>query len=242
MGQINATSFNAELLNNTLETILADNDRWNEAQRAKLAMCISSPPAGLTPRRQAVFSYVCALTTLLAQCDQQYEGRWDQSTGEAFQRRIRYFSGICPMSPKPMREAFGMQTPSWDDCSKGMSAKTFTNIRHDSEVTRFTCLWKNFETANGTMDIGKLIASMNSTLAPGDKTSAEGQDMLKEIVGWSCLYTSETGDQKYARLTPQEFARCMSENGIYSCAIQQAREAAGNFPETCSIKVKTTSQ
>ena len=149
MGQINATSFDADFLEKTIAQISADSDRWNEAQRTKIAMCTASRPADLTPRRQAIFSYLCALSTLLVQCDQQYEHSLRRLYGQAFERRVRYFSGTCPMSPKPLREAFGMKTPSWANCSGGMYTGEYTNLLHDSEVKRFTCLWRKFETRKG---------------------------------------------------------------------------------------------
>ena len=238
MGQINATSFDSSLLESAAVNISASYGSVKEALRRETARCTASPPAGLTPRQQAVFGYLCVVWTLFLHCDDQYERAHSRLYEGAFQRRTRYLSGYCPMSPRTLRNAFRIKNPSWANCSqvKLNYTEDAVNMRYENEVSRIACYLKNFVTADGTMDLGKLIASMNSTITPGDKTSSH---VLDEILGWSCRYPQpKTEDQKHIRITPENFARCMAENGVYSCVRREAREVARNFPETCAFNKK----
>ena len=235
-GQINATSFDSNLLESAAANVSASFGRMKEALREEITLCTASPPANLKPRQQAVFSYLCTLWTLFLQCDDKFERHYSRLHGESFQRRTRYLSGNCPLSPTTLRNAFRMKNPSWANCSEAKANYTedAVNLHYDEAVSRAACYLKNFETANGLMDIRKLITSMNSTIAPGDKTSSK---MLEEIVGWSCRYAlDKTADQEHIRITPEGFAKCMAENGVYSCVRQEAMEVARNVPETCSFK------
>ena len=239
MGQISNTSFDVKLLEDTIAT-LSNNLTWSEAHRKEIAKCTASPPAKLTPRQRAVYSHLCAGWTFIAQCDHRSERDGDLDE-DIFERRVQFLSGNCPMSPKTLRKVFKMETPSSQKCEKGMQT-SYNDVkqRYENEVNRVACLLNNFVTADGTMDLDKLITSMNSTTAQNDKAAS---NKLKKLLEWDCLYAPpKSKGQKYSQITPKNFTKCMVDNGMYGCARQEARKVARKFPDTCVFKVNIPSQ
>ena len=208
----------------------ANNDAWSEAQRKEVAKCTTSDPT-LSPRGRAVFGYTCLWWTLFAQCDHQRERSGKLDT-EAMERKAQHLSGNCPLSPKTLKKAFGMSKPSWIECGQGIYTGPNVSLRYEGEVSRLTCLLKGFAADDDTVDVDKLITHINSTIKPSDKSTS---NTLEEIAGLDCLHTLPRNGQKYIGITAENLARCMADNGMYSCVRQEAGEMARNFPETCTL-------
>ena len=155
------------------------------------------------------------------------------------QRKSRYLSGNCPLSPKTLMKDFKINGSRWEDCEKGTYKGDNVTLQYDSDVSVVACLWKGFTEADGLMDLSRMIAAFNSTIEPHDKATS---NKLSEIENWSCLHTLPGKDGKNLRITPKNLAKCMADNGVYSCARQEARQLAGSFPKSCVLKVDSTSQ
>ena len=203
---------------------------WDNNVRRILARCrqasVYRPQTELGARREAVFSVVCLKWSLFADCDRRQERRGSLDA-EGKLRRVRFFSGNGPLSPRTLKNTLERVTGrSLDGCSQGLYRGNDVHLLYEIQIYRIVCLLANFidySTPNANLNFYMLNKAIQNERR---RTYSQHADQLLNILQL-CDYCDN----------PRDFVECWANEGVLSCAYQQANQLAEQFPDSCTISV-----
>ena len=204
---------------------------WANKVRQIIAWCrrasVSRPPTELGARQEAVFSYGCLKWSLFADCDQQQEQRGTLDA-EGKQRRARFFSGDCPLSPRTLKNTLERITGrTLEACSQGLYRGNDVHQLYESQISRIVCLLANFIDYSTPNAVNVNSYMLNKVIQyERRRTYSQHAHQLLKILK-SCDYCDN----------PREFVECWANEGVLGCAYQQANQMASQFPDSCVISV-----
>ena len=159
-------------------------------------------------------------------CDLQQEQR-GALDAEGKLRRVRFFSGDCPLSPRTLKNTLERVTGrTLEGCSRGLYRSRDVHQLYEAQIASVVCLLGNFidySTPNANINFYMLNKAIQNERR---RTYSQHADQLLRILHF-CDYCDN----------PREFVECWANEGVLSCAFQQANQVADQLPDSCLISV-----
>ena len=224
-----ASSFNISKLERTVAALVAD-PAWKGIQPDLVASC-QNPTSSVTPRQQAIYSYLCVGWHLLTDCDykQATEDRLDE---EGQRRRAEFLLGSYAMSPKTLFPD-EISHSRWSWCS---SSPPHDRV-YEAALNVTKCHMQRY-IIGGSVDIASLLLNINLT----DKDSASARLLIGLMT--KCAGYRKSGTPAFPiidvhpSMMAEAFIDCWVTHGVYSVAKQEAEKTASEFSDGCSFSVE----
>ena len=133
----------------------------------------------------------------------------------------------APLSPRTLRNSLERITGrTLEGCSQGLYRSKDIHQLYEAQISRIVCLLANF------IDYSTPIANVNFYMLnkaiqyERRRTYSQHADQLLRVLQL-CDYCDN----------PREFVECWANEGVLSCAYQEANQLADQLPASCAISV-----